>query len=228
MSFTRLSVVTPPPVKPITLQDCYGQLRLDPSGSPPTHPDDAMLNRLISAATDYAEQATRRALVKQDVKLTYKRFPNDRYHFRAQETLWSEPGDYDMRPRHITLLRPNLLSVPSDGTLVQYYDQQNVLQKLDPTTYLLHVDTEPATIELLMGFFWPITYLREDAVVLNYTAGYAPVGSPPDYRANIPDGIKQGMLLHVQRQYDVMPVDRYKQMSDAIDDLIAPFKAHSF
>ncbi len=233
MTFERISVTTPPPVKPITLSDVYFQLRLDTSGSPPSNPDDAALTRMIGSATDWAEQATRRALIQQDVRLIYHRFPCDRIYFRAQETLWSVPGDYDIRPRHIELLRPPLLSVPEDGSLVQYYDQTNTLQVLDASWYVINQDDQVATIELLQPYVWPVCYLREDAVILNYTAGYAPLlaGSPPvptDYAANVPDGIKQAMLIHVQRSYDPMTPEKYTQLSEAMDDLLGGFRSFSF
>jgi hypothetical protein len=228
MSFMRISTTVAPVVMPVTLADCYGQLRLDPSGSPPTHPDDALLTRLISAATDYAEQATRRALCKQTILLTYRRFPSDRYHFRAQETLWSEPGDYDMRPRHITLLRPSLITLTS----VQYYDQQNTLQTLDPSWYIVHSDQGPASIELLEGYFWPITYIREDAVQLTYDAGYPPLvsGSPPTTNdaGNVPKGIQQAILLRIQQDYDAMTPEKWNQLQGAIDTLLGSYRVFNF
>jgi hypothetical protein len=231
MSFMRIRTTVEATQKPVTLADCYGQLRLDPSGSPPTHPDDALLTRLIGSATAYVEQVTRRALCKQTILLTYRRFPYDRYAFLAQQTLWSEPGSfggYDIRPRHITLLRPNLLTLTS----VQYYDQANTLQTLDPTWYIVHSDQEPATIELLEGYFWPVLYIREDAVQLTYDAGYTPFvsGSPPttDYAKNVPDSIKQAILLRVQQDYDAMTPDKWNQLQGAIDALLGSYRVFNF
>lgn len=224
----RIRVTTPPTQIPVTLADCYSQLRLDPSGSPPTHPDDAMLTRLIGAATNYAEQATRRALCKQSIQLTHSRFPYDRVFFAAQQTLWSEPDGYDWRPRHIRILRPNLLTLTS----IQYHDQQNSVQTLDPTLYLVHSDEQEATVEMLEGNFWPITYLREDAVQLNYDAGYTPTssGSPPvfDYAANVPEGIKQAMLLHVQIHYDPAMADITQMWWNTIDSLLGSYRSFNF
>lgn len=225
----RINVVTPPTQMPVTLADCYGQLRLDPSGSPLTTPDDAMLNRLISSATDYAEIHTRRALCQQTLQLTFRKFPWDRLYFRSQETLWSEPHGYDIRPRHVRLIRPQLISFLS----MKYYDQQNVLQTVDPSTYLIHSDTQEATIELLEGFFWPILYLREDAVQLNYIAGYPPKalgGSPPrfDYAFNVPAAVKQAILLHVQLHYDPADDKITNMWWQTIDALLDPKRSYNF
>jgi hypothetical protein len=153
------------------------------------------------------------------------------YYFRAQENLWTQPGEfgsYDIRPRHLTLLRPNLLTLTS----VQYYDQTNTLQTLDPTWYLVHADQEPATIELLQPYMWPIVYTREDAVQITYDAGYTPTstGSPPvfDYAANVPDSIKQAILLRVQQDYDAMTPDKWNQLQGAIDALLGSYRVFNF
>jgi hypothetical protein len=233
----RLHTITPPTAKPVTLAEAWAEVRIDPSGSPPSTPDDGKLTLLIAAATDYAEQATRRALCQQGLRLTYGRFPQDRMLYRAQETLWNIPGDYDIRPRHLTVLKPNLLTLTS----VQYYDQQNVLQTLDPASYVVHNDAAnstvtsaaPATIELLVGWWWPITYIREDAVQMNYTAGYSPLPgpeSPPviDYAANVPAQIKQAILTHVRMHYDSQTKEDYERLKDIVDNLLASFRVFNF
>lgn len=145
-------------------------------------------------------------------------------YYRTRETLWSLPNEFDLKPRHLILPGPNLINLQS----VQYYDTDNTLHTLDPSLYLVHADSQPATIELLEGQWWPLTYLREDAVQCTYTAGYAPAGSPPDYRANVPQAIKSAMLLMVQRLYDEMEPNRMKVLNDTIDTLLGSFRVFNF
>jgi uncharacterized phiE125 gp8 family phage protein len=66
----NIITVTPPPFEPVTLAEVYAHLRLEPEGSPATHEDDAMLQRQIATARAYVEQATRRALVLQTLRLS--------------------------------------------------------------------------------------------------------------------------------------------------------------
>ena len=51
----RLFRVTPPTSPIVSLAEVYSHLRLDPAGSPPSHPDDALLTAYIGAATDYMD-----------------------------------------------------------------------------------------------------------------------------------------------------------------------------
>lgn len=71
-------------------------------------------------------------------------------------------------------------------THVKYYDDSNVLQTLSSANYSL--DAKERTIRLAWSATWPTTYIRWDAVVVTYVAGYASV-------AVIPQVVKQAMLL---------------------------------
>jgi uncharacterized phiE125 gp8 family phage protein len=68
----RLSVVTPPPVLPISLQEAKDHLRVD------TDDDDALIEALLSAAVGYfdgPEGILNRALITQTLELTLPEFP---------------------------------------------------------------------------------------------------------------------------------------------------------
>ena len=49
---------TQPTAEPVSLAEAQLHLRLDTAGSPPAHPDDALVRGLISAARENAEQYT--------------------------------------------------------------------------------------------------------------------------------------------------------------------------
>lgn len=200
----NLTVITAPPFEPVTLAECYKHLRLDPDheGSPSetSHPDDAMLSAHITAAREFVEVATRRALVQRTIRLSCNAWP--RYCYG-----WLPP----FRPQQverIMLRRPPVIRVDS----VRYFDGENTLQTVDPASYYVTDDQVPE-LRFVSTFAAPTTFDRPDAVRVEYVAGYTPEGSPPttqaEYAASIPATLKQCVLLGVQLQYDnLAPADR--------------------
>jgi uncharacterized phiE125 gp8 family phage protein len=49
---------------------------------------------------------------------------------------------------------------------------------------------------------WPQTGDYINAVRIRFVSGYAPEGSPPDYREGVPQAIKQAILLLVGHWYE--------------------------
>lgn len=218
----NLTVITAPPFEPVTLLQVYAHLRLDPDheGSPgeETHVDDDMLSRMIATARAQVEQMTRRALVQQQIRLSVPAFP------RAIDITCVS----DKRPRilmqdRILLHRPPLIRVDS----VRYYDGDNALQTVDPASYYA-TDEQVAELRFVSSFSAPTLYDRPDAVRVDYTAGYAPSGSPSstqaDYIGNVPQALKDAILLGVQLLYDqTTPADAEKieRMREA---LVQPYR----
>lgn len=225
----RLSVTVAPPVEPITLAEIYAHLRLDTSGSPPTNPDDALLQSQIQAAREYVEQVTRRGIIQQTVVYKTPYFPTDRIFFLPRRFYDETLTDY-VKPYYIELPKSSpLISLDS----IQYYDQNNVLQTLDPSVYQVAADADPARIDLVWGEIWPWTYERTDACIFTYKVGYAPkpLGTSPqtyDYRANVPQAIKNAIKLRVQQLYDPVTEQKYAQLQAAIDAMLASFKVWTF
>lgn len=197
----NLEIITAPPFYPVTLADCYGHLRLDPSDSPPTHPDDDMLTRNIATATGEAEKFTRRAFIRQSLRLHLACFPN--------------------AGRGIKLLRPPLLSVES----VRYYDADNVLRTVDEASWYTSDDVVPQ-LRFVTGFAAPTLYDRPDAVRVDYTVGYEPDGSPPtdqaDFAANVPKTFQDAILLGVQLLYDSLSPEQRQRLELARDHMLIP------
>jgi uncharacterized phiE125 gp8 family phage protein len=197
----NLEVITAPPFYPVTLAQCYSHLRLDPSDSPPTHPDDAMLETHIATATGEAEKYTRRAFIRQSLRLHVSSFPGP--------------------DRGIKLLRPPLRSIES----VKYYDGDNALQTLDQANYYTSVDAIPQ-VRFVSTFAAPTIYRRPDAVRIDYTVGYEPVDSPPtlqeDFAANVPAEFQAAILIGVQLLYDQLSPDQRDKLERARDSLLYP------
>lgn len=212
----NLIVVTEPPALPVTLAQLYGSLRLDPVGSPPEHPADPELTRYLATATATVEAITRRALVEQRLRLLMPNFPWVAPAW-ARAHGWSQA--YFTGKHAIELRRPPIISVAS----VRYYDENNVLQTVDTDDWFVTDEIVPK-VQFVSGFTEPVVYDREDAVRVDYTAGYTPSGSPPDdYAANIPEAIKDAVILGVQMLYDKLTPQEAEQTERARDSLLGPY-----
>jgi uncharacterized phiE125 gp8 family phage protein len=201
----NLTVISPPPFEPVTLAEVYRHLRLTPdhAGSPDetSHPDDAMLRSQITAAREYVEVATRRALVQQVLRLSHGSFP---YYCSGWWPTYRRYTAYD----RILLRRPPLIRVER----VVFSDGDNVDQVIDPVDYYVTDDQVPE-LRFGTGYSVPTYYDRPDALRVEYVAGYAPGGSPAttqeEYATNVPETLKNAVLLGVQLLYDnLAPADR--------------------
>lgn len=168
----NITTIVPPEYEPVTLADCWAHLRLTPSGSPLSHPDDDMLERHITTAREEVEAITHRALVRQKVRLSVPNFCR------------------------LFLQRPPLISVES----VQYYDTANVLQTMALDQYYVTDDLVPELC--VVNNAWPGTYQRRDAVRVTYWVGYPGDSSPDTERdeqlANVPKRCKDATLVGVE------------------------------
>ena len=81
-------------------------------------------------------------------------------------------------------------------THVKYYDSDNAQQTLSASLYSKHRRHDTAYIKLADGESWPATYTRDDAVEIQYVAGYGPTGD------SVPPGIMQAMRLHIGHMFE--------------------------
>lgn len=107
--------------------------------------DSLFISHLISAAFDYCEGHTRRAIGKQRFVLTATRFDE----YQLSHPAWEIES-------------------------VEYFDESNAQQTLPSSEYYLSMQTTPARIKLMPGKSWPTVYDRPDAVKITYISGDAP------------------------------------------------------
>lgn len=172
-----VSVATAPTVEPVTLAEAREHLRLVATGSPASHPDDDFISRAIAAARRMAENFTNRAFVETTFAWRFDRFASD--------------------DQELTLPIGAGISVESIG----YVDLNGDAQTFTDFAFLAS-DTggriAPATDKV-----WPDVRGSLGDVTITFKAGYAPTGdSPPDYRANVPDDIKNAILFAVGHLYE--------------------------
>ena len=161
-----LSLVTAPADEPLSREEAKEHLRVSVTD------EDALIDGLIIAARERAEQETHRALITQTWDATGRCFPGI---FR--------------------LPKPPLQSV----TYLKYFDTANAEQTLDATTFYkvsapAGPQAEPGRISLRYGQVWPSVYAEEDVVTVRFVAGY---GDAED----VPQLIKQAMLLMLGHWY---------------------------
>ena len=163
-----LQRITAPVLWPVSLADVKAHCRVDLSD------DDALLQTLIEAATEMAEQATGRALMTQTWDLSLESFPPTR-------SIYSEA---------LLLTRVPVQSIVS----LSYTDATGVIQTLLPVDYLLNNcdDFGFATVVPAFATLWP-SAARD--VKLRFFAGYFDASA-------VPASIKQWIKLQVAAMYD--------------------------
>lgn len=188
-----LTIVTGPPtqsgrtVYPVTRAEVWDHLRLTLTGSPAEPADASHVDALMATVTGYVDGKDgilNRAIITQTWDWTFDAFPGDSRH----------------NPRaSLFVPLPPLQSVTS----VTYIDSAGDEQTLAASEYDVDTDSEPGRITPAYGETWPTTRDVDNAVTVRFVAGYPDDGaSPPDYRANVPPALKQGMLILLAHWYE--------------------------
>lgn len=129
---------------------------------------DDLITSCISAATQWAELFTSRAFVRQVWEMTFDGFPDE-----------------------IRIPRAPLISIDS----IYYVDSDGMTTLLPSSEYQASLRGFPSRIVPAYGGSWPATRTQPEAVIVQFTAGYPPGGSPEDLRENIPESIKSAIKL---------------------------------
>jgi uncharacterized phiE125 gp8 family phage protein len=154
--------------------------------------DDALIETLVSVVYQAAQERTERTLLQATWRLSL-----DAFTFT------------------MLLPKPPCVSVQS----VKYIDTNGTEQTLDPATYVLDTQSEPARLTPAPNCTWPATQARINAVWVDYTAGY---GVEP---ASIPTPIVQWMKLAMSDLYDnrARSSDKPNVPQHFADSLLDPF-----
>ena len=183
-------------VEPVALADMKAHLTIDAGFTG----DDALIQGMISAARQDAEDYTARSLAVETWLLTLECFPAQRITDSGpSRSDFNRYGGYTfggyrsmILSQVIELPQPPLVSVQS----IKYTDLNNTVQTLDPSTYQVDTVSEPGRLLPLPGAIWPITMPGVlNAVQISYTAGTASV------TANVVAAIKlRAAALYANRE----------------------------
>lgn len=166
------NITVPPATTPISLDDVKQHLRITGTA------DDALLTMYIEAATEYAENYTKRDLITR----TYETF---RDFFPA----CSGEGYYK-NTLSLEIKRSRLQSIES----IEYF-YNGVLTLLDSSKYYNTLENDYSEIMPVEGGIWPNVDKRLQAIKITFKAGYG------DDDSFIPAGYKQAILMHVANLY---------------------------
>lgn len=158
--------VTGPSVSPVTLAECKRDLRILSTDH------DMLIAELIAAAVahvDGPEGVLGHALISQTWRVTRPR--------------WSDHMHLPFAPvQRVVALR--------------YYDAANVQRTFAPANYALHGDNQRAWIEVLSATNPPSIYDRDDAVSIEFVAGYGAAAS------DVPAGIRHLIRILVAHWFE--------------------------
>ncbi len=138
-----LTTETPATKWAVTLDEAKQHCRVDSDDTE----DDAVLTRLIKAATDMVEQQAGKALLEQTWNL-----------------LIAAPDGAG----HLHLPLTPVISVDD----ISYFDRDNVSQSATVGDFQLYKDEDHAWLEPKQGNVWPATYARHDAITVQFKAGF--------------------------------------------------------
>jgi hypothetical protein len=186
--------LTQPAVFPVTLAQAKAFASVDPSFTG----DDSLITSLISAGTYEAESFTHRAFFNRSVMLGLDRFPI----FFGNETknitdTVQFPFTYFFNGLTIQLPKPGCVSVTS----INYTDQTGTIQTMDPATYIVDLNSEPARLVPANMCYWPTnicSVYSPGNVQITYQAGTYGDGVTVNH---IPGNVVTAICLYVSYFY---------------------------
>jgi uncharacterized phiE125 gp8 family phage protein len=156
----------------ISLDEARLHLRLDALGSPPSHPDDALIESLITAVREDAENYMGTAVVQQTYSAAYDGFDDQ----ALELGIWPVTGVVS----------------------VVYTDVNGIPQTLSYSKYILDNYEKPA--RLFPKETWPQTASTPNSVIVTFSAGHTDGDSPNPYP--LPKAIRAAMLLMLGHLYE--------------------------
>jgi len=137
----KVQLITAPSKEPVSVSEIKNQLRIEDTD------EDSLIEGLIVAAREIAEQILRKALITQTWKLYLDDFPS-----------------HDC----IKLPFPKLQSV----SWIKYYDENNTLTTWASSNYEVDAVDVPGRIVLAQSASWPSVYDRINPVEIQFVCGY--------------------------------------------------------
>ena len=162
-----------PATEPVTLAEARDHLRLDTFGSPPSHPEDDLIELYISAARQYCEDYLGHSIAYRTSVIYFDKLP----------TKFVDLGEYPV----------------SSVDLFEYIDTDGVTQTWNAPNYILDSASAPARVYATSDFPNVKTAVPNVAT-LTVKAGYTDGNSPDTYP--IPKSIKNAILLMVGHLYE--------------------------
>ncbi len=173
-----MKIITPATTEPISMTLARLQCRVDADGSPPSHPDDPLIEVYLSTAREWVEDFMGAIVAPTTVQDERDAFP------AAGEKLALEGGP--------------VLEVLS----VTYTDDVGDPQTVSSAIYTLDTRVTPAVLTLVDGQSWPTDVGKVTAgIKVNYVVGYSSDDDSPLIKP-LPAKIKTAILLVLTHFYE--------------------------
>ncbi len=213
-----LKINSAPAAEPVTLQQAKDHLRIDGSD------EDLYVEALIKAARQDCEKFQNRAYISQVWELWLDAWPDKDFIDIPLPPLQVPvviAGSFvtgtvyrilTVGTTNFTLIGASANTVDivftatgagtGTGTatasgIIKYYDTANTESTFAASSYFVDTKSEPARIFLAYGQSWPTSTLRPaNGICVTFIAGYG------DAAANVPENIKQAMLLLIGHLYE--------------------------
>ena len=157
-----------------------------------TTSEDDFINSLIKAATEDAESFCRIAFL---------------------DTVFT--AYYDYFPSEIELPKGTVSEIAS----IKYYDTDNQIQTISESNYDSDLKSKPAIVIPATNYSWPDTYCKQNAVEIEYTAGYGASNT------SVPNPILIAVKLMAGTVYDGDRANRRagNSLPTAAESLLKPY-----
>ncbi|NBX73709.1 MAG: hypothetical protein EB121_03685 [Alphaproteobacteria bacterium] len=168
---TSLELLTAPVSEPVSLSEAKNFLRVDY-----TH-EDALITSLITAAREWAENYTRRAMPTQSWRLWLDEWPV------AHEAWWHgtrEGAISASQSTHVELPKAPLQSIAQ----VRTFAADDTATVFSASNYLVDTASAPGRLVLRDGQSWPQPGRNARGIAIDFTAGYS----------SVPSSLKAAML----------------------------------
>ena len=203
-----IKVTTAPTAEPLSLQEVKEYLRVDDAT------DERVVQPLIMAARQFAEEHMNRALMQQTFTLMLDAvIDQDQPLYEGMRTA----PDLNYYKNYIVLPKSPVQSVTS----VKTFNDSDEATTMAATKYYVDTQREPARIVLRTGETFPTALRVANAIEVIYVAGYTSAFT-------IPEPIRLGMLQHIAYMYEHRG-DMYEAQGapSLMKSLYAPYVIHS-
>jgi uncharacterized phiE125 gp8 family phage protein len=183
-------IITSATVEPVSLAEARAHLRIEPFGSPESHPDDLYVSALISVAREWCEQYTGRALASQTIEMALDDFPEDAIELP--------------------------LTPVTSITSVKYIDGDGIEQTLSNTYYGLDDYSQPNWLLLKSGFEWPDTNGGANNIKIRMVVGNTSANIPKPITAamllligNLYENRTEDQIATARASFNSLPLGVY-------------------
>lgn len=208
---------------PVSLPEARQHLNLDTDGdSPPAHPDDDLVTRMLGTAIASVEKYTERRMVRVELELPLDCLPPS-WCGRAP---WPWTVRASAGREGVALPGAPLREVSQ----VTYVDVNGATQIVDPSSYHIDDFAEPGRLLWARGAARPAVNANvPNPVRVTYVAGYADPGDSPD-TPRCPDELVSAALLMLGHLYEnreaVVLNGQPAELPLSVQYLVRPLKLH--